>query len=742
MKMKLKRIMIGTLIGAMAGVMLEAFNVSLDFHFAPPVSLFAMMTVLAILLAALTRSRKRDKESPLGQLPVAIAQYVDLVVKKMRYRRRIRDEVRRELATHFEDALAECKDENEKQELAVELIQEFGDGKMLATLIRRGKKRCRPLWKKTIIRSLQGVGVLILVFIAYTAWFMTGKPTISVDYVAKWNEMTRPQAAADENAWPHYEKAIALYVELDEETKEAIWPRKQRYSSLSPQRQTRLLAWLEDNRKHWDSLHPQLQAAIRKSLANGLAPVIIPNRRAAPEQKYRIVPFVSYHIIHQIPHDINPYMPYFSEESKPTMTDEDLGNQAELVRLLMKYEPGITEFNTAVAAAVLDDEISRKPQAPPGAFTELNPYEKRMLTRWLEDNENAWHEFVAGSLKGYCHRKYDSLGPDDSLLSLLMPHLSPLRALARVGMGRAELAAQEGRNSEVLDNCLTVIRAGKHWQIKEATLVEQLIGSSLSRMGCLNLLSTIARHDISPDDLQRIHQELSALHADGYPLMGIAGERLFFLDIVQRTFTEGGPGGGHILPRSLVLQGLAEPITWGNGPYLNQGMFLGGTLIHAGRDETTAMFNRLYGMNDKDMTMTPYELHACERKTVDEEIMDLPRHRFWLVRILMPALERAGALGFRGKAEYEATLTVLALMRWQLDKGQYPQELTELLATGDLRNLPDDPYGPGPLRYQRRADDFVLYSLGADFDDDGGLENSDQWGEGEEGGDRVFWPVQ
>jgi hypothetical protein len=43
------------------------------------------------------------------------------------------------------------------------------------------------------------------------------------------------------------------------------------------------------------------------------------------------------------------------------------------------------------------------------------------------------------------------------------------------------------------------------------------------------------------------------------------------------------------------------------------------------------------------------------------------------------------------------------------------------------------------LAYKQIGDDFILYSFGADFDDDGGTPS--KWGEGEKGGDQVFWPV-
>ena len=66
--------------------------------------------------------------------------------------------------------------------------------------------------------------------------------------------------------------------------------------------------------------------------------------------------------------------------------------------------------------------------------------------------------------------------------------------------------------------------------------------------------------------------------------------------------------------------------------------------------------------------------------------------------------------------------------------------LQELVSTNYIEELPMDPYSDRPLVYKRMDGDFILYSLGADFDDDGGI--SSKWGEGEQGGDHLFWPVE
>ncbi|MEN6334498.1 MAG: hypothetical protein ABFE01_09570, partial [Phycisphaerales bacterium] len=63
---------------------------------------------------------------------------------------------------------------------------------------------------------------------------------------------------------------------------------------------------------------------------------------------------------------------------------------------------------------------------------------------------------------------------------------------------------------------------------------------------------------------------------------------------------------------------------------------------------------------------------------------------------------------------------------------------------GFLDTLPTDPYSNGLLVYRAAGDNFVLYSLGPDFDDDGGISGVDSEGRirmWADSGDTVFWPV-
>ena len=108
-----------------------------------------------------------DKKLPhidLGHLPDCAGRFIKSIIRKMRYRKKVRADVLTELASDFEAELKDCTDDQKKQQAAQQLIDEFGDEKMLAVLLRRAKKRCRPLWRTVVVRTLQ---ISVVSFVVY-----------------------------------------------------------------------------------------------------------------------------------------------------------------------------------------------------------------------------------------------------------------------------------------------------------------------------------------------------------------------------------------------------------------------------------------------------------------------------------------------------------------------------------------------------------------------------------------------
>ena len=348
---------------------------------------------------------------------------------------------------------------------------------------------------------------------------------------------------------------------------------------------------------------------------------------------------------------------------------------------------------------------------------------------------------MAGSAKSYCYQPYtrESNTEDQTLWDIFIPHLRPMRELARMGVWRSRLDRTQGRFQQSIEDCLVIARTGSHWQGK-GIVVEQLIGCAMSNLGHEEILKILANHEFSAAELKHLQENMLQIYPEKYPLLNIEGERLGFMDFVQRSFTDGGPGGGHLIP------GLWEEFT---DPDIRDKRFLmplftASCMAHARRDATISKANEIYALQSKMARMTPYERYVSGIKTADE-IMDSSwsNYRFFLIGIFMPATPRASELVFRNKIQHEAVITILALLRWQLEKGQYPLTLDELVAAGFLKELPMDPWSDKPLVYRKTDDSFTLYSVGKNFVDDGGefgVLDSGRISNWLDNGDTIFWP--
>ncbi len=562
---------------------------------------------------------KTDDKKDLQQLPSIAADYIKSIINRMKYRRRVRLDVQEELASHFEDEIKDISDKKERDRRIEKLIEEFGDVKQLAILLRRAKKRCRPLWAKAIVRSLQCVGLLLLMLVVYTFWFVSGEPHARVDYLVRINQMSRPEVLTQDNAWPHYEKAAQMLIEPSE----------------------------------------QLQKSMREARGN---------------------------------------------------------------------------------------------------FRNLDVSEQYLVEKWINENTEAWREFVEGSSRQYCYREYEfrpSHAPHDRfLMNVSIPHLSDIKTLGRLGIWRARRAMQGGKVEKAIEDCLAVARTAGHWQ-GHRWIVEQLVARAIESAAEWQITDFVASGKMSSEQLNSLQQEVSKIHADGFPLMDMEFDRLLFLDVVQNVFTDSGPGGGHLVPG--LWPGLTDAADYLVKPNIRNfvnyilddekpimvPLYTAASIVHARRDDTVARYNKIFEDAVRIMRMTPYSVHT-QQLDIEQKLSKLPQYRYFLIHAMMPPTARLGAISFRGKATYEATQMILALERCYLDKGDYPTSAEELISDGYLCKLPLDPFSDKPLVYKKIEDGYTLYSVGPDFKDDGGKSSVDKngqthkwWGDG----DTVFWPI-
>jgi hypothetical protein len=382
------------------------------------------------------------------------------------------------------------------------------------------------------------------------------------------------------------------------------------------------------------------------------------------------------------------------------------------------------------------------------ASMSLDQEQERTVRRWLQENEQAWQQFVAGSRIRYYQRSYDLLPADHSgqpwLWQIRATRLENLRRFGDLGVWRSRLAVKEGNLRAALEDCLALMRAGVHWQ-RCASLVEQLTGSALGSMAHEQMLQLIADPSVAAADLSWLQEQITEVYAGGFPLIRLESDRLCLLDTVQHVFTEGGRGGGHVIPRELarLFEMMGGDVSYWGPPPKGKLQYLRLSMAHVRRDEFLAKANDLYDRADQLTQMTPYQCRQAGIWNLERTVGSLDKRKYALIWWIFPAAERVSALTFGHRAMHEGTLIVLALRRWQCEKGNYPAELNMLVEGQYLRDVPLDPFRGGPPVYRRTGDGFLLYSPGLDFNDDGGKPGLDRTGRARlfaGDGDLVFWP--
>ena len=310
-----------------------------------------------------------------------------------------------------------------------------------------------------------------------------------------------------------------------------------------------------------------------------------------------------------------------------------------------------------------------------------------------------------------------------------MPSLAEARRLTYAICSRAKLNAAESNFKAAFSDLRVCYRFGMHLTGPKC-LVDQLLGMAIRSIVTQSGFQILDRANPAPDLLEDFQQQFEILYSKQSCIVDFTAEKLVAYDSIQMIFTDDGKGGGYI--RKAELRGMKELF----GEDLTEEQEH--NLEKLERRQTTELADKVNKYFSQAAHKTPAQLRN-EGEDLEKVVEEMTRDNPFLL-MLMPAIERVLRISFRGKIETDALITTVALLRYKAKKGQLPSDLQQLVSAGYLKELPIDPFSDAPLVYKQIGDDFILYSFGADFDDDGGTRS--KWGEGEKGGDQVFWPAK
>lgn len=350
---------------------------------------------------------------------------------------------------------------------------------------------------------------------------------------------------------------------------------------------------------------------------------------------------------------------------------------------------------------------------------------------WLQENQKVFKYVDHASQKPYCW--FERHAPDDGIFCTEMPELSKARGTAKYLGLQAKLNAMQGQDELAFLRVLQIHQLGLHYS-GPVTLVEQLIGLASKSVSFKIAFAILDNKEIDSGLLKEFQEQLIEQIKQSKPFDFSAGEKMYFLDGLQKMFTDNGKGGGKLIPEKLFEHKQISNLS----PAISRTESFLICLTHPGRKETIKLHNRLCEELDSIQLKTPWQIQN-EETSYSNYAEELTKDNY-LLNDSAYSLGRICEILYREETESRAILTILASLRYKAEKGVFPDSLEELVSAGYLQELPSDPYSDRSLVYKKTGNDFILYSIGADFIDNGGIVSN--LGQGEDGGDQVFWPVQ
>ncbi|MDD5380156.1 MAG: hypothetical protein PHG53_00750 [Phycisphaerae bacterium] len=315
---------------------------------------------------------------------------------------------------------------------------------------------------------------------------------------------------------------------------------------------------------------------------------------------------------------------------------------------------------------------------------------------------------------------------DNNLLEIMLPDLKNIRFCIKVLSLQTKLKAYQGQTESALQLVNVIYRIGTHFGQRK-TLIEQLVGIGVGQLALNTGLQILDKTDISPQLLENFQHQIEESSHTRNPIIDFTAERMMFYDKVQRLFTDDGQGDGRLYGTAF----LEDPVFYVQRafkPELSRQPKIT-------RKETVELADKMYDYFDRASGKLPAELNK-EHEDPDKIAAEMVKGNY-LLETFAPAWGQILKTSYRLQAYTNGLLTTIALLRYKADKGEYPQSLDGLVASGYLNELPIDPFSDGPLVYKLTNSDFILYSFAADCDDDNGIRDSKDGN-----GDYVFWPVE
>ncbi len=319
----------------------------------------------------------------------------------------------------------------------------------------------------------------------------------------------------------------------------------------------------------------------------------------------------------------------------------------------------------------------------------------------------------------------DRIAP--TIISAVFPEYSVLRTASQLLTIDAYLAVKNGnskRTVEDLDSLLQIAEQLSHCHY----VIAGLVAATVCSHACRPVAFLLEKNPklLDENQLLELSRRFYGIANNDRLKVDRTGVRAFFDDFVQRTFTDNGEGDGILAPTYLSFMNAIEYV--GQSPadtrlqsVMHRLVLPTYSFMHAGKRVTLAKFDDLMRRMAAEQERPLWQQTDTDAEDELERLHGNPiaQWRYTVLLRLTPTLSRASFLFNVAAQEADACAVALALEAWFRRHGAYPSSLDGLVPEF-IPTIPPDRYDGKPIKYKLVDGKPLLYSVGANRQDDGG----------------------
>ncbi len=330
----------------------------------------------------------------------------------------------------------------------------------------------------------------------------------------------------------------------------------------------------------------------------------------------------------------------------------------------------------------------------------LDPNSVKAIISDLQTNKEALEFLDKAAAIEHC--RYDLDFSQGGML--FVPNLNKMKRCTQLLAEQTMLLAHHGDGAAAAENIARQLALGESLK-KEPMFISQLVHMALVAVNCSSVEYTLNRTTLNDEQLAGLQQRLSQVYQDDPMVTGFIGERCFTISYIHDPQQLGMPA---IPSRLLRITGVA--------------------------DRNVMVSLELLGQYIDAMKLPGHQrLLRCREISAEVDELSL---FYSLAKMRLSSWEGIVQIDLRIAAQIDCARVALAIEQYRLAKGSLPKELTDL-APRYIDKGPIDPFDGKPLRYKLTEPGYIVYSIGDDGTDEGGLEKDKV----AQGGDPYDWPI-